>query len=194
MLQENIIVDDYSEKIKGCTVLWIDKKHPARKNLEAFIYTNFFKAHQAKVDHFFDHLFACSDGVQFMASLGINFLRSKKKGFVEQYLDCPAEQAVAKVVQEPIARSEIVELGNLSSIMAGATRRIIFKISPKLIAKGAKWAVFTINKPVYNAFKKSGLNPIFITEADPSRLSNQNTDWGTYYQTKPCVYVVRIPQ
>jgi len=53
MLQENIIVDDYSEKIKGCTVLWIDKKHPARKNLEAFIYTNFFKAHQAKVHHFF---------------------------------------------------------------------------------------------------------------------------------------------
>ena len=194
MLQENIIIDDYNEKIKGCTVYWIDRKHPARKNLETFIYRNFFKAYQAKVDHFFDHLFACSDGTQFMASLGINFLKSKKKGFVEQYLDCPAEQAVAKLAQSPIARSEIVELGNLSSIMAGATRRIILKISPKLIAKGAKWAVFTINKTVYNAFKKSGLNPIFITEADPSKLSNQNTDWGTYYQTNPCVYAVRIPQ
>jgi anti-anti-sigma regulatory factor len=86
-----------------------------------------------------------------------------------------------------------VELGNLSSIMAGATRRIIFKISPKLLAKGAKWAIFNINKPVYNAFKKAGLDPLFIIKADPKKLVDQSTNWGSYYDTVPCVYAVRIP-
>jgi len=193
MLQENIVIDDYNEKIKGCTVLWVDKKHTARKSLESFIYNNYYKVHHAKINHYFDHLFACSDGFQFVASLGINFLKSKSKGFVEQYLDCSAEQAISQVAKQPIDRNEVVELGNLSSIMAGATRRIIFKISPKLLAKGAKWAVFTINKPVYNAFKKAGLDPMFIIKADPNKLVDQSTNWGSYYDTAPGVYAVRIP-
>ena len=193
MLQENIVIDDYNENIKGCTVLWVDKKHTARKSLELFIYNNYYKVHQAKINHYFDHLFACSDGFQFVASLGINFLKSKSKGFVEQYLDCSAEQAISQVAKQPIDRNEVVELGNLSSIMPGATRRMIFKISPKLLAKGAKWAIFTINKPVYNAFKKAGLDPMFVIKADPNKLVDQSTNWGSYYDSAPGVYAVRIP-
>ena len=53
--------------------------------------------------------------------------------------------------------------------------------------------IFSINKLVYNTFKKAGLDPLFIIKADPNKLVDQSTNWGSYYDTVPCVYAVRIP-
>ena len=193
MLQENLVIDALSQNIKTCTVSWIDPRHKARSALEHFIHQNYLRVHQAEINHFFDHLFACSDGENFMASLGINFLKDTQHAFVEQYLNDSAEKVISILLNQSISRDEIVELGNLSSVMAGATRRMIHKISPQLITKGVRWAIFTINKSVLNAFIKSGLNPIFITAAEKTKLIDQSTNWGNYYKTNPGVYVVRIP-
>jgi hypothetical protein len=183
---------DASRK-KNCSVMWIGKDHPQRKELERFIAENYKKMHQAEISYFADNLFGCHDGEQFMASLGITFLVDRHHGFIEEYLDEPAEQAIAKIYKQPIAREQIVELGNLSSVVPGSTRRVIEKISPELKKRNVNWAIFAINVPVLNAFHKAGLEPKFICEAKHAKLKDQKTNWGSYYETKPGVYCIEVP-
>ena len=178
---------------KTCSVMWISKDHAKRRELEFFIAENYKKIHQAKISYFADNLFGCHDGEQFMASLGITFLVDRHHGFIEEYLDEPAEQAIAKIYKQPIAREQIVELGNLSSVVPGSTRKVIEKISPELKKRNVNWAIFAINVPVLNAFHKAGLEPKFICEAKHAKLKDQKTNWGSYYETKPGVYCIEVP-
>ena len=58
---------------------------------------------------------------------------------------------------------------------------------------GYRWVVFTGVRRLYNAFRRLGLRPMELADADPSRLQEDEARrWGNYYRDQPKVYVGRI--
>ena len=63
-----------------------------------------------------------------------------------------------------------------------------------LYDQGARWVVFTANNLVINAFQRLNLNPIALKEANPLLLPNQGVNWGTYYDERPQVMFIQVPE
>ena len=172
------------------------KKDQQRYDIENFIRDNFFVAYKANLKRFADTIIACvnSDN-QFLATLGFNKLKKDKKSFVEYYLDEAIEIEIAKKIKQPILREQIIELANLSATRRGATRDLIQTSIPTLKSMGAKWVFCVANKIVYNSFLKEGFKPILLGPAIQERIKDYDpkTDWGSYYQSKPNVYFIKVP-
>jgi hypothetical protein len=110
-----------------------------------------------------------------------------KPCFVEQYLDAPLEINIEAQVKEHTTRKEIVEVGNLAAIHAGAGRTLIINMTRFLHEQGYKWVTFTATRTLLNSFKRLGIKLFQLAEADPSRLEDGGKNWGTYYNTQPQV-------
>jgi hypothetical protein len=129
----------------------------------------------------------CKDAQgQWLAALGFSELTAKKS-FVEQYLDAPLEVNIEAQVKEHASRNEIVEVGNLAAIHAGAGRSLIINMTRFLHEQGYKWVTFTATRVLLNSFKRLGIKLFQLAEANPSRLKDGGKIWGTYYDTQPQV-------
>ena len=166
---------------------WVTKQHPERESLQSFIATTFYKTYGADVHHFSDILVGCKDAQgQWLAALGFSEL-TDKKSFVEQYLDAPLEINIEAQVKEHTARQQIVEVGNLAAVHAGAGRALIINMTRFLHEQGYKWVTFTATRTLLNSFKRLGIKLFQLAEADPSRLQDGGKNWGPYYSTQPQV-------
>ena len=175
-------------------ITFVKKTNPSRGNIERFIDQNFHESYGAKVNYFSEVLVSCSNqNDKLIAAFGVTKL-SRHKAFLEQYLSAPIEEEISAHTGEIVKRSEVFELGNLAAIYPGATRKLIQKMAGDLYGLGARWAVFTANKLVVNAFQKVGLNPKAIKEANPDLLPNKGTNWGTYYEDNPQVMFIQVPR
>ncbi|MCY1524463.1 Thermostable hemolysin [compost metagenome] len=115
-------------------------------------------------------------------------LASQGQLFLEQYLEAPAETMIAQLAARPVARDQIVEVGNLASINSGNARLIIVAVTCLLYLRGLDWVVFTGAPTLINSFRRLGLEPVLLGEADPGRLGDAQQQWGTYYEQKPQVF------
>ncbi|GDX53893.1 hypothetical protein LBMAG28_03670 [Methylophilaceae bacterium] len=178
----------------SCSVSMARSLDKDRSNIEQFIAHNFYQSYQAQVDHFADLLIGCKsdEDHHWMAAFGMSKLINKK-AYLEQYLDQPIEHYISALTGKKVARNEVFELGNLAADYPGATRRLIKKMTSVIYNQGGRWAVFTVNKLVLNAFHKSNLNPQVISKADPDLLPNHGINWGLYYETKPQVMFIEVP-
>ena len=178
----------------NCKVTWAETNNPARQGIQDFIAKNFHESYHANVNYFCDLLIGCEDNKDhIIVAFGITKLKHHP-AFLEQYLDSPIEKEISNSVHKPVERNDIFELGNLAAIYPGATRKLIQKMAGDLYGLGARWAVFTANKLVVNAFQKVGLNPKAIKEANPDLLPNKGTNWGTYYEDNPQVMFIQVPR
>lgn len=106
--------------------------HPARPALEAFIGAQFARTYGARLAHFCHTLAGHRDAHgRWVAALGYT-PASDDSLFLEQYLDLPVETAIAGHVGHPVARIDVVEVGNLAAIDAGAGRRLIVAMTRHL--------------------------------------------------------------
>ncbi|MNN92400.1 Thermostable hemolysin [compost metagenome] len=48
--------------------------------------------------------------------------------------------------------------------------------------------MFTGAPTLINSFRRLGLEPVLLGEADPGRLGDAQQQWGTYYEQKPQVF------
>lgn len=166
---------------------WVTKNHPDRENLQSFIAKTFFKTYGADVHHFSEILVGCRDHQgQWLAALGFSPINDKKV-FLEQYLDLSLEQEIAARIGQPTLRREIVEVGNLAAVHAGAGRSLIITMTHYLNTQGFKWVTFTATHNLLNSFKRLRIKLIQLAEANPLRLADEGKNWGTYYDTKPQV-------
>ena len=166
---------------------WVTKDHPDRENLQSFIAATFYKTYGADVHHFSDILVGCRDHQgQWLAALGFSPI-SNKKVFLEQYLDIPLEKDIAAHTGQATSRSEIVEVGNLAAIHAGAGRTLIMTMTRYLHAQGYKWVAFTATHNLLNSFKRLRIKLVQLAKADPKRLPDEGKNWGSYYDTQPQV-------
>lgn len=166
---------------------WVAPGHAERPALEAFIASEFARVYGARVQHFCQMLAGCRDACgRWVAALGYTLARDGRL-FLEQYLDSPVEAAMSARAGVPIARADIVEVGNLAGRSAGAARALIVFMTRHLFQQGLVWVAFTATRTLLNSFSRLRLVPTVLADADPARLRDARHDWGTYYASRPQV-------
>ena len=164
-----------------------------RRALEAFIAARGRMAYGARIRSFLPRLYALddSDGER-LAAFG---LRDAAAGrlFLESYLDQPIEQVVGARGAGPVARQEIVEIGNLAGCHPGALRLLSPLLGDRLLGMGYRWLVFTGSAQLINGFARLGIDLDVLAPAAIERLpEHSRADWGSYYDHAPLVVCADI--
>lgn len=60
----------------------------------------------------------------------------------------------------PVARANIVEVGNLADCSAGAARALIGSMTGHLLQRGLVWVTFTATRTLLNPFGRRRLMPL----------------------------------
>ena len=170
----------------------VGEQAPQRAAYEHFIQQRFNEAHGARVNHFMPELLGLrTPDEQLTAVCGARLARSEEL-FLEQYLQEPVDSVIARLAERPVSRSEIVEVGNLAASSPGNARLIIIAMTCLLARRGLQWVVFTGAATLINSFRRLGLEPLRLCEADPQHLGEQRHDWGQYYEQRPQVFAGNI--
>lgn len=115
--------------------------------------------------------------------------------FLERYLGAPVERTLAQALRRDVARSDVIEVGNLAVAHAGGARWLITALTAYLKGAGIDWAVFTAVPALRNAFVRMGIELLPLADADSARLSAaERAQWGRYYDTGPVVMAASAPQ
>lgn len=164
------------------------RDHAERAAAEAFVRAVFAACYGADIRSFYPTLLRFT---QHAATMGVVGVRSGagQGFFAEQYLDQALEDLIGAQLTAPVERRHIVEVGNLALLNPGQARWLIAAVTLFLHGAGYRWVLFTAVKPLINAFRRLGLNPIALAPADPARLHDGATDWGSYYAGHPLVCV-----
>lgn len=160
-----------------------------RQRTEQFIAAQFASAHQARIHHFMPWLLALeSNAQQIEAAFGLR-PGSETPLFLEQYLDQPIEQLVAREFKQPVDRFRLVEVGNLAVHHKAFGPSLMAGLATLLYQCQFEWMVFTATSQVRRLMMMLGFAPIPLCAADPSKLINNDEDWGNYYRNQPTVMV-----
>lgn len=164
-----------------------------RTEIEAFIHARFAHAYGADVRHYLPHLRAVRDAAgQIRAAFGMRAAATTPL-FLENYLDAPIETVLAARAQQPVARTQLLEIGNLACVGAGGARALIVMLAAELAAQDYTWVVCTIAPVLYNAFRRLGLELLDLGPAEPDCLDAcERARWGSYYAQRPHVMAGRI--
>ncbi len=166
-----------------------------RAQVEAFIHRDYARAYGADIRHFLPRLMRLRSGDG--ALRGALGFRSAQTGalFLEQYLDQPIEAALGARIAGTVARSRLIEVGNLAVAEAGGARWLIAALTAYLKAAGFDWAVFTGVTALRNAFARLGVSLTTLAPADATRLPPaERAHWGRYYDSAPMVVAANVHQ
>lgn len=163
-----------------------------RLSMERFIQERFNEAHGAEVAHFMPELVGLHDHNAELIAVAGSRLAEQGRLFLEQYLDEPVQMRISRLAGHPVRRQAIVEVGNLASSSAGSARLIIIAMTCLLARRGLDWVVFTGAAGLVNSFRRLGLEPLRLCEADPLRLGEERHTWGQYYEQRPQVFAGNI--
>lgn len=179
----------------------IDPAHPDLQAVRAFTRAVFERSYGAQLSGFFPDLIRFDIDGRTQAVVGYR-LAAGSDLFLEHYLDQPVEQAASEALAQQLRaphdgnasiphchRSDMVEVGNLAIVDPGLARWAIAATTAFLHAAGLRWVLFTATRPLANAFRRLGLRPLALADADPSRLPDGGAAWGSYYAGNPQVYL-----
>lgn len=160
---------------------------PRRAATEAFIADRFQRSFCARLTQFMPTLVRLerNDG-SLAAALGIRYAADKRL-FVEDYLDAPAEQAIALATQRPASRHGLIEVGNLAIADGVHGRPIVISMARLLAELDCQEVIFAATAPLRASMHRLGLSLTELSAADPCRLGSDAQQWGDYYQSQPRV-------
>lgn len=162
---------------------------PERRRVEQFIERVFADHYQAQIVQHYPTLMSVRNHEDvILGALGFRFAASEAL-FLEQYLDQPVEDAASGLLDQPVARQGIVEVGSLASHGQGASIFLITALIAYLKQLGYCHVVFTATAELHQYFVAIGLEPQVIADADQSRLCDGGASWGSYYDTQPRLIV-----
>jgi hypothetical protein len=164
---------------------------PARSDVENYIADVFAKAYDAQVTGFAPFLISMSCAGSISAAAGIRPAAATPL-FLEKYLDASIEQVLSHCYGIPVDRAEIFELGNLAALRPGVCQLIYLIMAGFLQRSGLRYAVFAGTRQVAKGVGKLGFCMETIVAADPARLGETATDWGSYYDNDPHVMVLDL--
>lgn len=163
-----------------------------RRGLEDFIATTFLRSYGARIQHYAEQLVGIR-GPRDAWLAGVGFSPAGDEPlFLEQYLNGRVEDAIAQRLGVRVARTQVVEVGNLAAVSPGAARRLIVHMTGLLHRLGHTWVVFTATRALLNSFARLDVSPIVLAPADPRRLDASAEHWGRYYETRPQVMTASI--
>ncbi|MBP6596116.1 MAG: thermostable hemolysin [Arenimonas sp.] len=165
----------------------IDPSHPQRAEVEAFIAGVYAEKYGAQLRSFLPELLAFrrADG-ELQAAVGIRRAQDAPL-FVEQYLDASAEATLATSRGIVARRDQLVEVGNFAAMSPGDARELIVQLTGILHAAGSRWVLFAATRQLRNAFDRLHLGTVELAPARRERLRDDQTEWGRYYESNPCV-------
>jgi len=164
---------------------------PDRTALEAYIAAQFALVYDARVSEYLPLLLSMQCQNRYSAVAGLR-RASTGRLFVEQYLDEPIEQALSARVDQPTARADIVEIGNLVATHRGACQMLFVLMAAMTHRAGVGWAVFSATRQVRRLIAKLDFAAVPLGPADPPRLGDATPLWGRYYDTKPELVVIDV--
>jgi len=176
---------------RACTVSISGPDAADRAELEQFVRESFRRAYGAEIRRFMPQLMGVRNHRGEL--LGVAGLRraTREPLFLETYLDQSVEVVLAERISQPVARRDIIEIGNVAVANAGMARYLIAELVEYLYTTDVKWAVFTTIPPLRNAARKIGLHLERLCKADISRLGPEaRSEWGAYYDHAPEVLAV----
>lgn len=165
---------------------------PGRAGVEAYIAQRFSETYGARIHSFLPQLLSLHVGGVLGAALG---LRRADSGtlFLERYLDRPVEQQLAGATGQPVARADIVEIGNLVSTSRGSSRLLFLMLAELFASAHVTWAIFTATPEVHKLLARLTADQVVLCEADGKRLGAELKNWGSYYDTRPAVTAINVP-
>lgn len=171
------------------------QKHSARRRIETFIANGFATRYDAHITSFMPVLFALeTSGVK--AAVGTRLGAQNKQHypfFIEQYLSTSIEAVLAQQFIK-VDRAQIAEVGNLFSSASRYTLPLLFSLFFMLKQCGSKYLVFSATSQLKSLLCGAGLELIPLAQAEMSKLTTSNDDWGTYYETAPEVTALSLEQ
>jgi hypothetical protein len=168
------------------TLARYEREHPQRRRLERFIRYAFARHHGASVHAFMPTLVAL-EGRRGRVCGVVGIRRAATESlFLERYLDGPVEWVLGNHVGRPVARDQVVEVGNLASLSCRAACHLIAALPRMLLADGNQWIVFTATDAVRGMLAKFRAPVIELARATRDRL-DAGDEWGRYYDNDPRV-------
>jgi hypothetical protein len=159
-----------------------------RAEVEDFIRSIYAREYDAQVGTFAERLLCRRNAAgDILCAAGLR--RAEDGFFSERYLDALVEAELSRATGRRLRRGDVFEVTTLAS---GAPRDLVPFIAD-IIAFGAvhglSWCFFTLTRRLSLLVRRRGLSPIYLADADPSRISDPEV-WGRYYETEPKVFGV----
>ena len=179
-------------QVNEITATAVNKNHPDRAEVEAFIHDVFKRAYNAEITLFLPNLVALrdQDGI-LMAAFG---WKKAVDGplFLEQYLDEPIESLISRRLDKHITRDQITKIGNLAVANPRNAGVLIAHVIQHSLDIGIEWCVATAHHSLQNGLIKGGRDVYPLFPADKSRLPlEEQAKWGSYYHHQPQVIAIR---
>jgi len=170
-----------------------DAAAPERPELEAFVRKAFQRGHGATVASFMPTLLSFRDGGGDLR--GVIGLRGAGPAplFLEQYLEQPVEEAIARAAGREVHRADVVEVGNLAGANCRAAMRMVASLPGYLLSRDYRWLVFTATDAVRGILQSLGAPLLELARADAGRITSGDDQWGRYYQRDPRVLAGYLP-
>jgi hypothetical protein len=178
----------------GLTISVHAPEHRDRFEVEQFITGVYRSAFDAEPSVFTPQLVALRDAEgRIIAAVGF---RAASDGalFLEHYLDQPAEQLIARGAAESTARCDVVEVGHLCAVQAGAGRSLAVWLATHLARSGFRWVVGTLTRELRHLFLRMGVVARVLNPATPEAIGDQAARWGRYYEHQPLVLAASLEQ
>lgn len=165
-----------------------------RAPLEQFIESTYQRVYGAQLTEFMPLLLEMRNGDACQAALGMRPATMATPLFLETYLDQPIEQVIAGRVGRPVARGDVVEIGNLAAATRGASPLLFLITAAALEAARYRWLAFTATAQVEKLVTRLQYTPLLLSDVDPTRLGERVHSWGSYYATQPRVMCCPLPE
>ncbi|MFJ3235661.1 thermostable hemolysin [Streptomyces sp. NPDC086787] len=139
-------------------------------------------------DAFLAYFETAEDGSEAaLACAGLSF--PEQEGILlERYLDRPVEQVIGDELGSPVARGQILQVGNIASVRATAGGEIIKALPLVMACLGRPYAVMTMTGRLAMLMQRLGVVFHPLVDASSDRLTPEEAaDWGSYYDTRPVV-------
>jgi hypothetical protein len=156
---------------------------PERQRVEDFIKAIYKQSYNADIAVDYPILMSIRNADNaILAAVGFRYA-GREALFLEKYAAAPIDT----ILNCP--RSEIVEIGNLASAGQGASVFLFAALASYLNNKNIRYATITGTDFLHKYFKRAGLNPRKICDADIAAVQEDGQSWGSYYDTHPRVLV-----
>lgn len=167
---------------------------PLRAAMEQFVQTAFAHAHGAEIHTFMPTLLGlCGQRRSVCAVAGFR-LAGAERLYLENYLDLPAEAAIAARTGARVSRSEIVEVGNLAGASCRAAIHLVALLPRYLMERNQRWIVFTATRAVRTLLQRFEAPVFELGAALRECVANAPDAWGHYYDSDPRVMAGFIPE
>ncbi len=157
-----------------------------RAAVESYIQQRFAQVHGAQLSHFLPNILSLRCGSDYSAAVGLAPAANGKL-FAEQYLSAPIEEVISHHLGLQVARTQIVEIGNLVSTWKGSSLLLFIVIGELLERLGCDYVLFTGTREVKALLARLHYSPIVVAQANPSLLPDAGANWGSYYSNQPQV-------